>query len=106
MLSSLVSTACCLANSSGNGTPLAICAATAAPAEVPTIRSAVVRSTPAPRRPATMPSSQAIPVTPPPANTSARLGPCMSGLDGDWGLLDGGEHFFGDEAHAGFAEFE
>ena len=43
------------------------------PAEVPTKRSAVVRSMPASASPAIMPSSQAIPVTPPPPNTKALL---------------------------------
>jgi hypothetical protein len=42
------------------------------PAEVPTVRSAVVTSRPASKRPATTPISQALPVDPPPPSTRAR----------------------------------
>src|ERR1700694_3165825 len=53
-------------------TPLRICAPTTEPADVPTTRSADVRSMPASASPARRPVSQAMPVTPPPPSTSAR----------------------------------
>ena len=54
------------------GSALVIWAAAVDPAEVPTIRSASVTSTPAPKRPATMPITQALPVDPAPPRTNAR----------------------------------
>src|ERR1700712_5569026 len=51
--------------------PLVMWAPTTEPALVPTTRSAVVRSTPASASPFRIPSSQAMPVTPPPPRTSA-----------------------------------
>ena len=51
------------------------CAPTTEPADVPTTTSASVRSRPARASPARMPSSQAMPVMPPPPRTSAVL-PC------------------------------
>src|SRR6266511_4370980 len=51
--------------------PLATCAPTTEPAEVPTMRSAVDRSAPASARPASIPNSQTIPVTPPPPRANA-----------------------------------
>src|SRR5215472_1736612 len=53
--------------------PELILAATPAPAEVPTIRSAAVRSTPCSVSPASRPTSQAIPASPPAPSTSALL---------------------------------
>src|SRR5262245_11041204 len=47
-------------------------APTSEPADVPMTTSAVPRSTPASKRPASTPISHAIPVTPPPPRTSAR----------------------------------
>ena len=43
------------------------------PADVPMITSAAARSMPSPASPAIKPVSQAMPVTPPPLRTSARL---------------------------------
>src|SRR5207244_7035464 len=61
-----------MAYSSSIPTPLRSWAPTADPADVPTTRSASVRSTPHSCRPWAMPISHAIPVTPPPARTRAR----------------------------------
>ena len=67
----------CLAYRSARGTPLVICAATAEPTDVPTIRSAEItrpaRSGSASCRPRSTPSSHAMPATPPPARTRARF---------------------------------
>src|SRR4051795_8841343 len=51
--------------------PLVSCAPTTEPADVPTTRSALVRSTPASASPARTPISQAMPVIPPPPSTRA-----------------------------------
>ncbi len=51
--------------------PLVICAPTTEPAEVPTTRSAPLRSVPAAASPASRPISQAMPVIPPPPSTRA-----------------------------------
>src|SRR5215472_2845622 len=61
------------AYSSAGRVPLVIWAATVDPADVPTMRSASVTSTPASDRPAMRPSSHALPAAPPPARTKARL---------------------------------
>src|SRR6478752_5172185 len=53
--------------------PELIAAATPAPAEVPITRSAAVRSVPRSASPASMPTSQAIPASPPAPSTSALL---------------------------------
>src|SRR6202042_2219659 len=55
-------------------------AATVDPADVPTIRSASVTSTPASDRPAMRPSSHALPAAPAPARTKARLSEAPAGL--------------------------
>src|ERR1700722_4275798 len=60
------------AYSSAGRVPLVIWAAAVDPADVPTMRSASVRSTPASDRPAIRPSSHALPAAPPPARTRAR----------------------------------
>ncbi|CFE34474.1 Uncharacterised protein [Mycobacterium tuberculosis] len=69
--------ASCRSYSVSSGQPLLICAATVAPADVPTntsesssSRAAAGDSSAMPRK---TPVSQAIPASPPPANTSARL---------------------------------
>src|SRR3954468_14541409 len=51
--------------------PLVSCAPTTEPADVPTTRSALLRSTPASASPARTPISQAMPVIPPPPRTRA-----------------------------------
>src|SRR5580693_2719521 len=61
------------AYSSAGLLPLVIWAATVDPADVPMMRSASVRSTPASARPAMRPSCHALPAAPPPARTRARL---------------------------------
>ena len=53
--------------------PRAICAPTAEPAEVPTMKSASARFTPRRASPAAIAVSHAIPTGPPPLNTSARV---------------------------------
>ena len=65
--------ASCVSYSSARVTPELILAATPAPADVPTTRSAAVRSTPRSASPASRPTSQAIPASPPAPSTSALL---------------------------------
>src|SRR6185369_7896498 len=69
--SSVPALASCRSYSSSSGVGPVTWAATTEPAEVPTNRSASVRSTPASANPARIPSSQATPVTPPPPSTNA-----------------------------------
>src|ERR1700722_10453971 len=61
------------AYSSAGRFPLVIWAAAVDPADVPMMRSASVRSTPASDSPAMRPSCHALPAAPPPARTRARL---------------------------------
>src|SRR6266542_2803159 len=74
--------------------PLVSCAPTTEPAEVPTTRSVSATGTPPARRPASTPSSQAMPVAPPAPSTSALvtgIGPPSVGPPGrrPWGLEGG-----------------
>ena len=59
-----------IAASACRSVPNATCEPTIDPAEVPTIASADDRSTPARRRPMTIPASQATPALPPPPSTT------------------------------------
>src|ERR1700712_741468 len=61
------------AYSSAGSVPLVSMAADVDPADVPTTRSTVVRSTPAPASPATRPICQALPAAPAPARIRARV---------------------------------
>jgi len=65
--------ASCARYSASGSWPDAMSAPTTEPADVPTIRSAAARSMPRSASPAIRPVSQAMPVTPPPPRTSARL---------------------------------
>jgi hypothetical protein len=59
--------------SASNSCPEAMSVPTTDPADVPMTTSAAARSMPSPASPAIRPVSQAMPVTPPPPRTSARL---------------------------------
>jgi hypothetical protein len=59
--------------SASSSCPQAMSVPTTEPADVPMITSAAARSMPSPASPAIRPVSQAMPVTPPPPRTSARL---------------------------------
>src|SRR4051794_13149026 len=61
-----------MAASSSGGEALATWTAAVEPADVPTIKSASVTSSPASKRPAMTPTTHALPVDPPPPRTSAR----------------------------------
>jgi hypothetical protein len=69
------------ASSSIGGIPLVIWAAAVDPADVPTIRSASVTSSPALNRPAMTPISQAFPADPAPPRTSARSPAVAGGVE-------------------------
>src|SRR5690242_416487 len=62
-----------IAASACKSVPKATCEPTIDPADVPTITSANDRSTPARRRPMTIPASQATPAMPPPPSTTPRV---------------------------------
>ena len=62
----------CRASNSATGTPLPTWAATVAPAEVPSRKSAAATSAPASASAASTPVSQAMPASPPPPSTRAR----------------------------------
>src|SRR4051812_30907158 len=72
------------------GRALVIWAATVDPADVPMIRSASVRSTPASARPAIKPSCQALPAAPPPARTRARVFEDAAVTGGAFRVMRGG----------------
>jgi hypothetical protein len=61
-----------VASRSVGETPLVIWAAAVEPADVPTVRSAAVTSSPASKRPAIRPISHALPTDPAPPRTNAR----------------------------------
>ncbi len=67
---------------SSEGLAPAICAAAVEPADVPTVRSAVVTSIPASNIPAITPISHALPVDPPPPSTRAFPAVCLGTVAG------------------------